>query len=573
MAKKAKVTKKPAKKKASNIRRNFVFNVIYQFLVVLTPLITAPYIARVLGANNIGQFSFAYTIVCYFVIFAYLGYQNYAQRAIAEVQDDKEEQSRRFWQIVILRLIMVVVSLGVLFILLALNVFGEYSSLVLMFSLLIAATAFDINFYFHGRENFFIVMIINLVIRLIYLACIFLFIKSQSDLTLYALLYSLMVIGGYLSMWALLPKNLKRVKLHGLNFKKHVGGSLLLFLPVAAVSIYALLDKTLIGVLVTGQQYYLQDYYTIIVPIAQVENGYYFQAERIIKALLSIILAVGVVMTTRNSIEYKRHHMGEIKKNIYRSFRFVFALGIPMALGTVIVAESFSTLYFGAKYSMFPQFPIDGVASLLMLYTPVIIFSGCSNVIGSQYLLPTKKDKQYSISVIIGFILNLAFNCLLIPKMGASGAIVGTLISEFSIMFIQYLFVAKDFSLRIILMNIWKYLIAGGIMIGLCYPFYLFILKNTELSNLFNLIILIPSGVGIYYLVLLILREHEIFKYTKLALTGTGHFFKNAANKVAVQTASFVMTITSTAHFANITDRTPANPRERKKKKKDGKEK
>ncbi|MCQ2787081.1 MAG: oligosaccharide flippase family protein [Bacilli bacterium] len=262
-------------KKAPNLRRNFIFNIIYQALVVLTPLITAPYIARVLGANNIGEFSFAYTIVCYFVIFAYLGFQNYAQRAIAEVQDDKEEQSRRFWQIVIIRLFMVVASLGILFILYALNVFGEYSSLILMFSLLIAATAFDINFYFHGRENFFLVMIINLFIRLIYLFCIFMFIRSPSDLNLYALLYSLMVIGGYLSMWTLLPASLKKVKLHGLNFKKHFLSSLLLFLPVAAVSIYALLDKTLIGVLISGQQYYPQGNITIVVPSAQVENGYY----------------------------------------------------------------------------------------------------------------------------------------------------------------------------------------------------------------------------------------------------------------------------------------------------------
>ncbi|MCQ2795696.1 MAG: polysaccharide biosynthesis C-terminal domain-containing protein [Bacilli bacterium] len=539
-------------KKAPNLRRNFVFNVIYQVLVVLTPLITAPYIARVLGANNIGEFSFAYTLVCYFVIFAYLGFQNYAQRAIAEVQDDKEEQSRRFWQIVIIRLFMVIASLGILFILYALNVFGEYSSLILTFSLLIAATAFDINFYFHGRENFFVVMIINLFIRLIYLFCIFMFIRSPSDLNLYALLYSLMVIGGYLSMWALLPVTLKKVKLHGLNFKKHFLSSLLLFLPVAAVSIYALLDKTFIGILIPGQQYYPQGNITILVPIAQVENGYYFQAEKIVKALLSILLAVGTVMTTRNAIEFKNKHMGAIKTNVYRSFRFVFALGVPMMLGTVVVAEAFSILYFGRNYSMYPQYPIDGVAHLLMLYTPVILFSGCSNVLGSQYLLPTKHDKEYSISVIVGFVFNVGFNALLIPTMGASGAIIGTLISEFVITFVQYMFVAKDFSLRIIFLNVWKYIVAGALMCGLACPLYYFILKDNMSSNILNLVILIPSGAGIYYLILLLLRDHEIFRYTKIILLGTGHLFKNA-------TSSFAMTIASITNFNNITNREPVD--------------
>lgn len=572
MAEEEKVVNETNKKATPNLRRNFIFNIIYQALVVLTPLVTAPYIARVLGANNIGQFAFAYTLVSYFVIAAYLGFQTYAQRAIAEVQDDKEEQSRRFWQIVILRLIMVVISLGVLFTLYAFNVFGEYSSLMLMFSILIAATAFDINFYFHGRENFFVVMIINLVIRFGYLFCIFMFIRSPSDLTLYALLYSLMVIGGYLSMWALLPTTLKKVKLHGLNFKKHYLSSLLLFLPVAAVSIYALIDKTLIGALVSGQQWYPQGNITIVVPIAQVENGYYFQAEKIIKALLSILLAVGTVMTTRNSIEFKKGHMGEIKKNVYRSFRFVFALGVPMALGTVIVAESFAPLYFGPNYSMYPQFAIDGVASLLMLYTPVIIFSGCSNILGSQYLLPLKKDKEYTVSVMIGFAFNIVCSALLIPTMGASGAIVGTLISEFIIVLVQYLYVAKDFSLRIILMNVWKYVIAGGVMCGLACPFYYLVLRNNNIGNILNLVILIPAGVGIYYLVLLILRDHTIFKYTKVAIIGTGHFFKNTANKVAIQTVSLILTVVSAGHFNAITNREVAHY-SKNKEEEDGKEK
>lgn len=572
MAKKSETTQKTIKKVAPKLRRNFIFNIIYQLLVVLTPLITAPYIARVLGANNIGQFSFAYTIICYFVIFSYLGFQNYAQRAIAEVQDNKYAQSRRFWQIVLIRLIVVIISLSVLFILYALNVFGEYSSLILMFSLLVAATAFDINFYFHGRENFFVVMIINLLIRFGYLFCIFMFIRSPSDLNLYALLYSLMVVGGYLSMWALLPATLKKVKFHGLKLKRHLGPALLLFLPVAAVSIYALLDKTFIGILVSGQQWYPQGNITIVVPIAQVENGYYFQAEKIIKALLSILLAVGVVMTTRNSIEFKNNHMGAIKKNVYRSFRFVFALGIPMALGTVVVAESFSTLYFGPNYSMYPQFSIDGVASLLMLFTPVIIFGGCSNILGSQYLLPTKRDKEYTISVCIGFVFNVGFNCLLIPSMGASGAVVGTLISEFVIAFTQYLFVAKDLSLKIIFMNIWKYIVAGLVMGAILYPFYDLILRDLAINNVLNLVILIPSGIIIYYLVLLILRDHEIFRYTKVFFVKSAHFFKNAANKALVQTTSFVTTVASITHFNHITNREAGDPSHINREK-DGKEK
>ena len=557
--KKINTTSETKTEPTKKVRRNFVFNIIYQALVVLTPLITAPYLARVLGANNIGQFSFAYTIVCYFVIFAYIGFQQYAQRAIAEVQGNKIEQSRRFWQIVIIRLFTVTFSLGVLFILYAVNAFGEYSSLILVFSILIGATAFDINFYFHGKENFFVVMIINLVIRFIYLAAIFLLIRSPSDLGMYALLYSLMVVGGYLSMWALLPRHLVKTKLHGLNFKKHFLSSLFLFLPVAAVSIYALLDKTLIGLLIHGQQYYLQGNAIITASIAEVENGYYFQADRIVKALLSILLAFGTVMTTRNAIEYKHRRYGEVKKNVYRSFRFVFALGIPMLFGTIIVANSFVPLYFGSNYSVYPQYPIDGVASLLMLYAPVILLSGCSNVLGSQYLLPTKQDKKYSSSVLIGFALNIVFNSVLIPMMGAAGAVIGTLISELEIVLIQYLYVCDDISLGVIFMNVWKYILAGALMFAILFPLDTFLLQTSKTGNIVNLAILIPTGVGLYYLILLALRDHDIFKYTKLFFVGTGHFFKNAANRVVVQRASLAVTISSASHFENIGKREPAD--------------
>ncbi|MCQ2792008.1 MAG: polysaccharide biosynthesis C-terminal domain-containing protein [Bacilli bacterium] len=551
--------------KDNKTTKNFIFSIVYQALVVLTPLITAPYVARVLGADNIGRFSFAYTLVCYFVIFSYLGFQQYAQRSIAEVQNDKEEQSRRFWQIVILRLITVVLSLGILFVLYAVNVFGEYSSLVLVFSILVGATAFDINFYFHGKEDFFIVMVINLFIRLVYLFCIFMFIRSTSDLPLYALLYSLMVIVGYLSMWVMLPENIKKVKLNGLNLKKHMVGALMLFLPVAAVSIYALLDKTLIGILVQGEQWFRRGYITVVVRCADVQNGYYFQAEKIVKALLSILLAFGAVMTTRNSIEYKNNHISEVKKNIYRSFRFVFAFGIPIALGTIVVAQSFVPLYFGDNY--------DGVAPLLMAYAPVILISGCSNILGAQYLLPTKQDKKYAISVGVGFAINLGFNCLLIPFMGAMGAVVGTLISELFIVLIQYGSVRNDFSLRYILINVWKYLVAGLVMCGCLICFYFFILKNSRTNNILDLIIIIPSGVGIYCLMLLVLKDRYVFKYTKAALLATGRFFRSATDRVIIQSTTFMMTVSANTHFNQITNREPTTyVRKKKEDKHEGKQ-
>jgi len=527
-----------------HIRRNFAFNVIYQLLVVLTPLITIPYVSRILGASSLGKFSFAYTIAFYFIIFGYLGFQQYAQRAIAEVKNDRVEQSKRFWQIVIIRLIPVAIALGALFTLYITNVFGEYKQLILIFSIIVGSTAFDINFFFHGKENFFIVMILNLFIRVGFLVSVFLFIKSTEDLNLYAILYSLMVFGGYISMWVMLPTNLRKVRLNTLDFKKHMKASLGLFLPVAAISIYAILDKTLIGLLVKGDTLQRVGYITILVKKADLQNGYYYQTDKIVKALLSILLAFGAVMTTRNTVEYSNNHLGSVKKNIYKSFKFTFALGVPMALGTVAIANSFVPVFFGDFY--------DEVAILLMLYAPVILLSGTSNIIGMQYLLPTKRDKPYAISVLIGFAINLLLNCLFIPLLGARGAIVGTLISEFSIVFIQLLYVSKEISITVIFKIVWKYLLAGLVMCLVCSGVYYFVFDLIGTKNLFNLVILIPLGILVYYFVLLILRDKFIFKYTKLYLIKTGRFFKFATNKTIIQGMSFVLTVFSTEHSNRI---------------------
>lgn len=548
------------KRKKDYIRVNFIFNMIYQILVILTPLVTAPYVARVLGPSNIGQFSFAYTMVSYFVIFASLGFEQYAQRAIAQAKADREEQSRIFWQIVLVRLIPVTISLGVLFIFYLTNLFGEYSSLVLFFSILVGGAAFDINFYFHGKENFFLVMIMNLIIRIGFLICVFNFVKTRNDLSLYILLYCLMVFGSYLSMWLALPLNLSRVKLKTLDFKKHMKASLALFLPVAAVGIYAILDKTLIGVLIHGQTYQKVGYITILVNISDLENGFYFQTERLVKALLSIILAFGTVMATRNAIEYSSRRTGSVRKNVYHSIRFVFAIGVPLALGAVAIAPPFVPLFYGQGY--------EKVALLMMIYAPIIIISGCSNVLGMQYLLATKRDNKYALSVLIGFAANLILNVSLIPFLGSMGAIIGTLISEFIILFVQYLFVHREISLNLILKTIWKYVLAGVIMLAACNAFYFYVLLPTKaITNLLSVIFIMILGSVTYYAILLILRDDYFFIYTKAILVKIAHAFQYMSRSVLSQskTAAALLDVPSQSKNVKDAHTLVINPKESKK--------
>jgi len=367
-------------------------------------------------------------------------------------------------------------------------------------------------------------------------------------------------------MWVMLPANLKKVKLNGLQFKKHMRASLALFLPVAAVSIYAILDKTLIGLLVTGRQYLRVGNITVIAYKADVESGLYYQAERIIKALLSIILAYGTVMATRNTIEYSNNKKGVIKMNIYKSFNFLFALGIPLIFGTLAVAQPFIPLFYGNGY--------EGAIKLLMWLSPIILFSGMSNILGVQYLLPMKRDKQYSISILIGFAFNIVLTIILILTMqyfgytGSLGAVMGTLISEFIIVIIQFIFVRKEISPKIIFKLLWKYLIAGIIMWVVCYSFYYFVLLESKAKNLAIVLILIPTGIITYYFALLILKDKMIFRYTQAFFVRIGLMFKKGDDEIRTQASSIATSIGNMADNLQIKHAPGASLIQIKKKKK-----
>lgn len=461
----------------NNLKKNFIYNLAYQVLVMLVPLVTTPYISRVLGAENIGIYSYTLSISAYFILFGTIGTNLYAQRQIAFFQKDRYKYSTIFWEVLLLRLMGMLMALVLFFSCFVIrnNQYSLYYS-VLLIELL--GAILDISWLFQGLEQFKITVFRNSLVKIISIIMIFMFVKTKYDLLFYFLIYAISIIGGNLSLWFSLKKNLTKVSMNTLKPLKHLAPSIILFVPQMAIQIYTILDRTMLGYLIVDKK----------------EVGFYDQGQKLIKTMIAIVTALGTVMLPRMASKFSEGDHAGIREYIYKSFKMVCMISIPMSLGIFSVADSFVPLFFGDGYSP--------VILLLRIISPVIFFIGFSNVIGVQFLLPTKREKQYTISVICGALINFAVNVLLIPKFGAFGASVGTVIAEAAVATIQIIFIRKEIKIIYILKDICNYLLAGMLMMVTC-----FIIQNIIGIGTICVILQVVIGTLVYGLVLLIVKD------------------------------------------------------------------
>ena len=229
------------------VAKNFLYNVSYQLLVIILPLITVPYVSNILGAEGIGDYAFTYANMQYFVIFGMVGITLYGNRQIAYVRDNKEKLRNTFFSIYTLQLITTTISfiLYLIFVLVFNN--GDYKWLYIVQGINIIASMTDISWLFMGLEQFKKTVVRNTIVKLASLASIFIFVKSSNHTVIYTLILALSALVGNLTFWLYVPKAIgfKSIKISELNL--HLKASLALFIPQIAIQIYVLLDRTMLG--------------------------------------------------------------------------------------------------------------------------------------------------------------------------------------------------------------------------------------------------------------------------------------------------------------------------------------
>ena len=462
-----------------SVIKNYIYNLIYQILILILPVITTPYLSRVLGAEGIGIYSYTVSIVTYFILFGSLGIAMYAQREIAYVQDDKEKRSKIFWEVFILRAITLTISLVIFYFTFAMT--GEYSIYYRILILEIVGNMLDISAFFQGMEEFKKIIKRNLIVKAISIVSIFLFVKTSDDVNIYLLIYVLSTLIGNLSLWFYLPKYIKKISFKKLEVKKHLKPTIMLFIPQIASQIYVVLDKTMIGMLV----------------VDKAAVGYYEQSQKIVKIILTLATSLGTVMLPKIANDFANGKKETIKRSIQNSFNFIYFLSIPMMVGLIVVTPDLIPWFLGEGFDK----------SIYITYTisPIMLMIGLSSVIGTQYLLPTKKQKQYTISVIAGAVTNVILNYVLIQKYLSVGAAIATVVAETTVTGVQFYFIRKDFNIKEILRMSLKYFFVAMIM----WILLIFLNKMVfdDLSSLIRMLVDVGVGVIVYIGLLVILRD------------------------------------------------------------------
>lgn len=387
--------------------KNFLYNVIYQIFSLLMPLITAPYISRVLGVDNIGVYAFTHSIVEYFMLVALLGINNYGSREIAKISqtNDKEKISKVFCEIYYLQLgigtIMLILYVSGILLFVDIN-----KTLALVQGIYIVSAILDINWFYFGLEKFKITVVRNTIVKLIALILIFVFVRNDTDLLKYAIIMSGSALVSQLYLWVLLKKYVRFMQRKFADIFRHFKECFILFIPVIAYSIYRIMDKTMLGA-ISGT-----------VPL-----GYYQNAENIINIPVVLVTALGTVMIPSMS---KNVTKKEYDSKLFNSFELVFLFVLPVITSLFVMGPDLATVLYGSGFE-----ESGNIARILGI---TILFAGIANVIRTNFLIPKRENKTYVVSTIVGACVNLLLNSILIPICGVYGACVGTIVAEFSVM-------------------------------------------------------------------------------------------------------------------------------------------
>lgn len=486
---------------SSVLKKNIALNTIFRILMVIAPFITAPYVSRVLMSDGVGIYSYTSSLVSYFTMFAALGTAFYGAREIARKRDDKKEYSKIFFEI---ELISVLCSAASLLVWVIFAMFyAEYRTYMLILSLLLLATCLDISWLYAGLEKFKYTVPVNFFFKFLSVVLIFIFVKTSSDLWIYILIFAGSIFLGNASMWLFLPKVICKANIDKHSLKKHFKETLIYFIPTVAISLYTVLDKTLIGVLIQGKTSITNsDGTEEIKKISELENGYYEQATKIIDMVKVVAFAsINTVMCSRACFLFEKEDKKAIKELTIHTFELTLLLSIGSMFGIIGVAGTFVPLFFGSGF--------DKTILLLQIISCLVPIICISGVFESTYYTPAGKKKQSAMFLIIGAIVNIILSIPLIIFFKSAGAAIASVIAESIIMVLYFRFCKGAITLKEFFNVVWRKILAGGLMLGTIILLTLFV-KQYISNTLVFLAILFFSGLLVYFLVLLILKDQSL---------------------------------------------------------------
>lgn len=461
------------------IAKNYIYNVAYQILVLLAPIVTAPYLSRVLGADNLGIYSYVNSSGNIITTISLLGIYAYGNRQTAYVRENKNSLTNTFWELEITRLILG--SIGTVIYIVYSLVNTEFSFYFLIYYPYILAQFIDCSWIYVGLEDMKPTVLKNAATKLVNIAGIFLFVKGRNDVWIYIMMLAVTTLVANISIYTQLSKYIGKPTANLKMIPQHIKGSVGLFLPQVASLFYLQVDKVMLA-WITGTTN---------------QVSFYDQAEKIVTIPLSLITVISTVMMPRIANEYKKHNMHIIDSLLTKAGRFALCMAMPMMFGIFSIANKFIPWYLGIEF--------QPTAIAIMVLSPIIVLNSLAGISGNQYFTATNQISILMRAYISAAIMNVVVNAFLIPKFGYIGSAIATVLSSLSSVIIQYYFMLKQVKLN----RIWKFAIKylmGSLLMGSV----VLLISNQMPATIFTTVVQIAVGFCIYLIYLLITKDEML---------------------------------------------------------------
>lgn len=388
--------------------KNYLYNLSYQILTIILPIITVPYVTRIFTSEDLGNYGFYNSIVSYFSLFAMLGIGLYGTKQIASARD----VSSTFWNIYAIQVAASILTLLV-YIIVIYSIPQMSGIIPLILGITLFSKMIDISWLFTGKEDLKKITLRNTMVKVAGVISIFTFIKSSEDLYLYIFLIVIFDFLGQFVMWIPAKKFIKRPSFDTKIIKKNLHPIVLLFLPQVAISLYVVLDRTLLGLLGSYS-----------------DVGIYEQGQKLTSILLTVVSSLGAVMLPRVANLLSERKEKEAQNMVRFSFILYNLIIFPMIFGLIAINEVFVKLFLGQNF--------QDVKYVLYIIVFNIMFIGWTNILGYQVLVVRNKNKEFMLSTTIPAFVSVAVNIVVIPFFGYIGASITSVVVEFLVFAIQW---------------------------------------------------------------------------------------------------------------------------------------
>lgn len=405
--------------RVKSVKFNFIMNFLLTMSQFLFPLITFPYVSRVLKPAGTGSVAFAISVITYFTMFAMLGVPTYGIRACAKVRENKEKLSKTVQELLIINIVMMVLCYLVFGIsLFSVDKFQENRVLLLVSSAAMILNVIGVNWLYSALEQYAYITTVSMLFKALSIILMFTFIHTKEDYIIYGGITVFASAGSYVLNFIRLRKFISLKPVGNYDFKRHVKPIFVFFAMSVATTIYTNLDTVMLGFMKRD-----------------VDVGYYNAAVKVKNILVSLVTSLGTVLLPRLSFYIENGQMKEFRRMIAKAINFVLLLSLPMTVYFIFYAKESILLLSGKEFM--------GSVIPMCVITPTMIMIGLSNVLGIQVLVPTGREDKVLISVIIGAVTDLMINIIYIPRYAATGAAIAAMTAEAVVLIVQIVYLRK----------------------------------------------------------------------------------------------------------------------------------